>query len=826
MKTKLLTLLAFLLVIKTYSQTDGWYLYTKASEITKIVPDDVNGDELHIATDIGYLKYNTTSATVTDHLNLTSQNPAIGNVKDIALDPTSNDIAMTLKNGIAIYSMGDVTVYNYADSGLSIGENTNQFYYLQAEYAKDGSLYIFKEDALGYQKFNDGLFEPETVTSFMPQDIVENSAGTKAYFAGVNDGLWELDKGTMDWTNYTSSNSDLISNFVLSCHVDMNDLLYIGGFQGLNTLSSSGAWNTYQGLDPINAFPYQVHDISIDEATGDLVIKTSGSNTYYYGLTMLDLNTNTWTNYREDGTNCLNENVYNAATFGGNGKVYAAPSLSFASPEIGKLVEFIPASESCSDININYLNAPVAVNSNVISDFNVREKTNGNLEIGFTRTFGLHTAEIDPTTFNGTFPTATTLTPSPGSQVFSVLNDNNYFIVETDEGWHFIDENNNITTFNHNIPDYLALITKKAANYNSDNGIINIVHKGFDVSYNYRVYKTQCDIFAGACAASEEIFTTNRDLTQNVLFDVNESQISDEVHAVAIQTAASPPSLASSTTIHQNPDDPLFTSEFWVRNTNGQPFPVETILLDILFPTKDPVTVLDDLGNPRTAIIHLGNMAIQILSKSEGSDDYISEEKTFDLDNDGEIDEILSIGNLYIDGLSNELLVIIKNSAGIFLIMANPFDEQERTFHLISNLNQEIELPFSEPKDIIISKFLILENPGVGTSSQNNDMATIALSTNYGLLLKTDLDLSQLTLSDDDVALSDTSFNLIPNPSNDMVSFSDKTITTASLYDLNGRHIMNIESQSFSVKDVSKGIYIVKATTQNGATISSKLIKN
>ena len=95
---KLLLSLALFLYfsISITAQTDGWYLYTKASEITKIIPDDVNTNELHLATDIGYIRYNTASSNVTNVLNITSQNPAIGNVKDIALDPTSGDIALNI----------------------------------------------------------------------------------------------------------------------------------------------------------------------------------------------------------------------------------------------------------------------------------------------------------------------------------------------------------------------------------------------------------------------------------------------------------------------------------------------------------------------------------------------------------------------------------------------------------------------------------------------------------------------------------------------------------------------------------------------------------
>lgn len=72
MKSKLLLLPLLLFSFSIIAQNGDWHLFTKASEITKIQPDDVNANELHLATDIGYIKFNTTTNLVTDFLNLTS----------------------------------------------------------------------------------------------------------------------------------------------------------------------------------------------------------------------------------------------------------------------------------------------------------------------------------------------------------------------------------------------------------------------------------------------------------------------------------------------------------------------------------------------------------------------------------------------------------------------------------------------------------------------------------------------------------------------------------------------------------------------------------
>jgi len=68
---------------------------------------------------------------------------------------------------------------------------------------------------------------------------------------------------------------------------------------------------------------------------------------------------------------------------------------------------------------------------------------------------------------------------------------------------------------------------------------------------------------------------------------------------------------------------------------------------------------------------------------------------------------------------------------------------------------------------------------------------------------------------------------LYPNPATDMVSFSENSIKKIDIYDLNGRKILNIKNtNTFSVKSLSSGIYIVKAKNANNNTITKRLIKN
>jgi len=97
--------------------------------------------------------------------------------------------------------------------------------------------------------------------------------------------------------------------------------------------------------------------------------------------------------------------------------------------------------------------------------------------------------------------------------------------------------------------------------------------------------------------------------------------------------------------------------------------------------------------------------------------------------------------------------------------------------------------------------------------------------TNYGILIKTAIDISNLLLSADDVSLKDTNLLLYPNPANDLVSFSDNSIKNIEVYDINGRRVLNTtNTSSFSVKTLAQGIYIVKGTNDNNVIVTKKLI--
>ncbi|MBN4070615.1 T9SS type A sorting domain-containing protein [Olleya sp. AH-315-F22] len=806
MKTKLLLTIALFSTLQIFAQTNGWYLYTKASTISKIVPDNTNVDELHLATDIGYIKYNTTSEMVTDYLNLTTQNPAIGRVNGLSLNPTNNNIALALDEGIAIYDGTAVTIYNYDNSALTAGSTGNLFTKLEVRYGRQGQLYIFRPNVTGYQLFNAGVFDVEVATAIRPQDIIENQAGTMVFFAGWNDGLHMLEKATTTWTNYTTSNSVLITNTLKSLHVDANDLLYVGGFQGLNTMTPAGVWSTYQqsAPPPSDAFFLPVYEISVDEATEDLLIRTSEPNTSFFGLTQLDLTTNIWTNYTDDNTNCLNANVFMATAVDSSGKIYASVPIGSNS---GQLTEFNPGTNTCTQPDINYLNAPTAVNSSVISDFALRKagsSPTGDLSIGFTRGESLHIGVFQLEVFDETdiMQTITTILPSAGQSVFSVIADNDFFIAETNTGWVFVNGTNTTTEVNHNLPNNLAITTKIAAAFDSSDGIINLVHKGFDSAFNYRMYKTQCNTATATCSAPEEMFTNDRDLTKNIVFGVSQDNTTNQVSVVAVKTDGS--------------GDIKRTLEQYDGNTNGTPTITWSEDHDV-FPQFDPA-IFEYLIIPQIIAAFTPDIYTITLRDEIGN---ISN-YTFDVNNDGVIDRIgsISVGHLELAPEERNTFILGSvfdlsfGSAEIYFINIDPFDSSTiDDYDLISDMKIDNNLP----EDIFIKKTEIKQ--------YNSTDIFMVILTNYGLLIKTAIDISNLLLSTDDVSLKDANLLLYPNPASDIVSFSDNTIKNVEVYDINGRKVLStINSNSFSVKTLAKGLYIVKGTSDNNVVVTKKLI--
>ena len=87
------------------------------------------------------------------------------------------------------------------------------------------------------------------------------------------------------------------------------------------------------------------------------------------------------------------------------------------------------------------------------------------------------------------------------------------------------------------------------------------------------------------------------------------------------------------------------------------------------------------------------------------------------------------------------------------------------------------------------------------------------------------LTVTNQTLGLDEVTVTDD-FKLYPNPANDIVSIKDENIISVKVFDINGRNVLSTKSNTFSVRDLANGIYLVKILGEENRTITKKLIKN
>lgn len=74
-------------------------------------------------------------------------------------------------------------------------------------------------------------------------------------------------------------------------------------------------------------------------------------------------------------------------------------------------------------------------------------------------------------------------------------------------------------------------------------------------------------------------------------------------------------------------------------------------------------------------------------------------------------------------------------------------------------------------------------------------------------------------------------FIIYPNPTNDIVFFSDNIaneIDNIYIYQFDGKLIEKImlASNSISLKDLSKGIYLMKIIKNDGVSFTRKIVKN
>ncbi len=802
MRTKTLLVFSLIFILPVQAQ---WFQYAKPNQVNQMVKD--GSGNYHYATDIGYVKFDN-SFNVVDYKNLVSQSPPIGNVTSLDINPLNDqEIAICEPDRVTVWTNGVLTQTIEFDAPEP--DYTPQIYF-----NNNNEIYVFDKSQNDYKIISNGVISDVVTPGIRPQAIVENNAGTKVYFAGWNNGLWEYTKATDTWVNYNESNSNLIYDPLESLFITDNDDLYIGGFQGLNVMDSSGTMTAcQQSAGSGSPFFFSAFEIDVN-ANGDVLVRSSkpngGAN---FGFCLVDTDTCSWTNFSDGGTNCLDSNSFRTVQFSSSGNEVIATKTVLDLTETYTFDINAPTT-SCTELDFNYLGATDMYRSFSFSEVSIRESNApGNFDIALTNDNGIDIISLPEENFNGVFPTATN---------FNAFSGFPYDIISAGEYYVFTDSNNSFTFLNrdgtstsHTLPiqDFSINITKKA-NVDVSGSTCTLVFSGWEgPSFDTKVYITECDMPTGNCTVPIEIFSNNRDTTQPITFTCTEDAGTDNLRCVAIKQSLNN-SLSGGIALTEETISPENGTETIVSEVDIGSI-LTSIFVDPIFQKQQnqvstEVIVPDEEGETVT-VYNSQSGTLTTYNLDNGTFRVtLYEYKAEDPRDQNAFNPLLAFG---IFTRPREFLRKQFNNAlwGI----SNDADRSQ----------QSTTLPYTEipgsviadlPPDMFIYSIKIYPY-------SNTEYATV-LMTNYGLLIKSEIDYSFFTLGieNNESALD---FKLYPNPTKNIITVDGPGIESLSVFDSSGRLVLNTTNTSVELSEWPSGIYFVKAVNHNGQITTKKFVK-
>jgi Secretion system C-terminal sorting domain len=832
MKKNLLFLVAFISFnTMLFSQTNGWFQYTMLRGVNQMVKDAANN--LHIATDVGYIKYNTTTNTVETFFNLTSQSPGVGNCRSVAVNPVNGNVALGYPQGMGIAISDGVTITEYHAGNSTLDSN---FQDPELYYAKDGTLYIYQRTSNTYQTFKNGTFAAVKTVGTRIFSIIENNAGTKVYFA-TSTGLWELVKATGVFTNYTKANSDLLDDTVNALFVDSSDVLHMGSNAGLNTMTPASVWASFQKQVGTTGAFFAVFSIDKNTQGKVLVSNSSGNNsnsfaqTTHDGYSIIDTATSDWTRY-DSSTFCNNDNFIASILF-----IDDTLYCNYVNSSKGShnLWSFAPGGSGCTEHDLNYEGIDL-LSSSGMYDVTVRENPSDNtkLDIAFANgtyySWILKSMTIDKN-FNGTFPALTTQftnTNSSKQSLETLVRFNSTVLTSERDGIWMANDDGTSTFIPHNMAGFDMDAIKKIATRNTGTGTtdnkITLAIDGFNGSFQRQVFKTECDIDTQICDTFDELFT-DRDYNSGIKYDCTDALTPNKLSCVALYKDTSGTDSVFGTGEWSFGETFIMSRSDIVTAENPASF-LPVFFLDTDNPNLDGT----DSYNPQACFsenIYDDFQASQKCRKTDGT----YETKKFDVGGNNTGNEVLENDN---DG--------INNSPGNFFIgIVVLFARYKDTELTRKRFNEVIAFDTNTaPKNSNVEAFqynvltdasitlptdFTLKSSVVNYVYSNTNMA-IVINSNYGLLIKPIVDYTSLTLDVKDQQTTALNTQLYPNPATDRVSIMGVEVSNIKMYDINGRQVLSSKSPEFSVKNLAAGMYIVRIERKDKTVVSKKLIKN
>ncbi|MCC6608010.1 MAG: FG-GAP repeat protein [Anaerolineae bacterium] len=134
--------------------------------------------------------------------------------------------------------------------------------------------------------------------------VAIDSAGQKWFVSDHGVAMLPADNDDANWTEYTQSNSELLSDYVYAVAVDANDGLWFGTDSGVNHLTAGGSWTSYTEANSDLASD-SIRSIAVGQ-NGDILVGTSDA-----GLSVFD--GTDWTIYNTSNSDILGNGILDIA---------------------------------------------------------------------------------------------------------------------------------------------------------------------------------------------------------------------------------------------------------------------------------------------------------------------------------------------------------------------------------------------------------------------------------------------------------------------------------------------------------------------------------
>jgi len=125
-------------------------------------------------------------------------------------------------------------------------------------------------------------------------------------------------------------------------------------------------------------------------------------------------------------------------------------------------------------------------------------------------------------------------------------------------------------------------------------------------------------------------------------------------------------------------------------------------------------------------------------------------------------------------------------------------------------------------KTIARTDLLETESGSVAIDFSDKKAYIYIASTDLGLL---GYNLNLKILANDEVSAEKASVLVYPNPTVDVVHIDSKNLKSATLYDMNGKKLLESNKTEISVSQLPKGVYVLRIVTSDNSIVSKKIIK-